>query len=70
METTYVGIYKNNELQATIQWRSTDEPPIELRDNLHDNGYELVSITKEEYDEVGWDELTIEEIKNGKYYWE
>ena len=70
METTYVGIYKNNELQATIQWPSTDEPPIELIDNLHDNGYELVSITKEEYDEVGWDELTIEEIKNGKYYWE
>lgn len=69
-DTIYIGVFKNDELIATMQWPEGEETNVEFIDNLHDMGLVVKAFTQEEYDATGWDELTREDIVNGNYYYE
>lgn len=71
MEKIYIGVFKGNQPMGTMVFNSIDEVEVSFIDGLHDAGYELQAFTKEQYDafEEG-DELTIDELADGEYYYE
>jgi len=71
MEKIYIGVFKGNQPMGTMLFNSIDEVEVSFIDGLHDAGYELQAFTKEQYDafEEG-DELTIDELAEGEYYYE
>lgn len=71
MEKIYIGVFKGNQPMGTMVFNSIDEVEVSFIDGLHDAGYELQAFTKEQYDafEEG-DELTIDELAEGEYYYE
>ncbi len=62
----YSSISDGNEIIAVIRFESVDDINPEFVDNLHDNGYIMMKISKDEYDAFDQgDELNMYDLFNG-----
>lgn len=68
MSEIYMGVYKDGELISVLQFKDIDSVSVKFVDSMHDFGYVLKKIAKEDYDEfTEGDELTMDDIKNNNY---
>ena len=67
-EKVYMGIFKDDEQVGVFEFNNIEDVTISFVDGLHDLGYVLMKISKEEYKSFSeGDELTIEEFVQGYY---
>lgn len=67
-EKVYMGIRKDGEQVGVFEFNNIEDVTISFVDGLHDLGYVLKKISKEEYKSFSeGDELTIEEFVQGYY---
>lgn len=67
-EKVYMGIHKDGEQVGVFEFNNIEDVTISFVDGLHDLGYVLNKISKEEYKSFSeGDELTIEEFVQGYY---
>lgn len=67
-EKVYMGIFKDDEQVGVFEFNNIEDVTISFVDGLHDLGYVLNKISKEEYKSFSeGDELTIEEFVQGYY---
>ncbi len=64
----YIGVYKEDELAAVMEWVSSEHIDPETIDTLHDMGFTLKKIEKEIYDGfvnqdgIEWEDLPYDGI--------
>jgi hypothetical protein len=62
-EKVYIGVYKDEELKAVMEWVKAEFIDTETVDTFHDMGFILKKINKEDYDNfvnqegIEWEDL-------------